>query len=265
MNNNDNNYKYYSNYDKNVKTIRGGGVITPSNPPNKKKTTGTINNTWKKNIIPTSPLFKSKYYSNPDLTNGYLNSDDFVTTDKYISNYYYPSQKLDKVNIIDDNVNINVKNLSSIQNQINSSYPIKFPPPLIISKYKNNINKLSKKSNKKKLTDDDYNLIDFIKKNSLYDGKFIYTIENDLNNNNIDNLNKITHIPFTDKLFKLENNIYPNQIINENLSKSNTNENIESFQNTEYKNKTNFNSILNIVLLIIFSILLIIYFSKYQK
>ena len=103
MNNNDLYYKYYDKYDKNIKAIRGGGVITPANPPNKYNTTDTIDNTWKKNIIPVPPMFKAKYYSNPDLTNGYLNENDYVESDEYISDYYYPSQKMDQIKFINKN------------------------------------------------------------------------------------------------------------------------------------------------------------------
>jgi len=276
MNNNDINYNYYGNYDKNVKAIKGGGVITPSNPPNRKNTTGTINNTWKKNINPVPPLFKSKYYSVPDLTNGYLNSNNFVVNDDYISDYYYPSQKLDKV----DTINNKTKKKKNI---INNSNPIKFPPPLVTnapistnvntntSKNKNKNNNVNTNTNKnnfnnKKLTGNDYDFIDFIENNSLYDGKFIYTIENDLINDNNDKFNKITYIPFANKLFRLENNDLENKTIFDSLENKtifDSLENIEEFQNIQYKNNTN--SISNIVLLIIFSILLIIYFSKYQK
>jgi len=92
-----NKFKYYGNYDKNIKSIKGGGVITPRNPPNKMSTTDTIKNTWNDDIIPTPPLYKSTYYSNKNLTDGYLSDENYVVEDKQISNYYYPSQKFDKV------------------------------------------------------------------------------------------------------------------------------------------------------------------------
>ena len=81
--------KYYGNYDKIIKSIRGGGVITPNNPPNRINTTDTIKNTLNNKITPTSPLYKSTYYSNKNLTNGYLNDNNYVLKDKSISNYYY--------------------------------------------------------------------------------------------------------------------------------------------------------------------------------
>jgi len=243
--NSDDNYKYYGNYDKNIKSIKGGGVITPSNPPNRKKTTGTVKNTWNKNIKITPPLYKSVYYSDPLLTNGYLNSNNYIISNDNISDYYYPSQKLDPV-IIDDN--------PQTQNIINNLNPIKLPPPLVNSKY----NKIKiQKKNKKKLNDDDYKFINFIKNNSLYDGKYIYTIENELLNT-LDNFsNNKTFIPFTNKLIKLDNELNIN-----NNDDAITNS-MDKFENIEISNNNSIFS--NVVLLLIFSIMLIIYFSKQKK
>ena len=88
---NDNKFNYHGNYDKNIKAIRGGGVITPSNPPNRASTTGTVNNTWDVNITPTPPLYESVYYSDKILTDGYLNPNNYVVESDYVSDYYYPS------------------------------------------------------------------------------------------------------------------------------------------------------------------------------
>ena len=272
MNNNDMYYKYYDKYDKNIKAIKGGGVITPSNPPNRHSTTDTVDNTWKKNIIPVPPTFKSKYYSNPDLTNGYLNENDYVENDDYISDYYYPSQKMDRIDFINNNTN------TIIKNKINKSNPIKFPPPIITTKlnknkssYKNKLSEASNKNdninqklNNNKLSDEYYNFLDYMKNNSLYDGKYIYTIENDLDSNNSNKLKNITYFPFESKinnlkLIKQNQNEEINYITNINENFEN---NLEGFIDIE--NSSN-NSISNIVLLVIFSILLIIYFSKYQK
>ena len=290
--NNDTIYKYYGNYDKNIKAIKGGGVIVPSNPPNREKTTETINSTWKKNIKPINPLFKSKHYSDPNLTNGYLNQNNYVTPDENISDYYYPSQKINKVFILDNDDTLE-------QNIVNNLDPIKLPPPLINTKNKkykkNKKDKLNSIDNNLNLTTDDLNLIDFIKNNSLYDGKFIYTVENKPTNNDADKFDKLIYIPFINKSSSNNNNDHKNDsndIFDDgsnngsnndsnndfnndfnNNSDNNSDNNfnnsnnqyhgIDSFQNIEYSN--NFNSISNTVLLVIFSILLIIYFSKYQK
>ena len=127
------NYKYYGNYNKNIKSIGGGGVITPSNPPNRPNTTSTIKNTWNNEITPTPPLFKSVYYSDENLTNGYLNKNNYVVEDKSISDYYYPSQKFDKV--------INLK--KNTQKKLNKKNPLEFPPPVINSNH-NKMQKIEK-------------------------------------------------------------------------------------------------------------------------
>ena len=146
---NDNKYNYHGNYDKNIKAIRGGGVITPSNPPNRKSTTGTVNNTWNSKLEVIPPLFESVYYSDKILTNGYLNSNNYVVESDYISDYYYPSQNFDKVNLLNDKKKKNLKK----KKKINDSNPLNFPPPLITSKHKqknkDNI-RLLKKNNKVK-------------------------------------------------------------------------------------------------------------------
>jgi uncharacterized protein YfkK (UPF0435 family) len=310
MNNNDIHYKYYNNYDKNVKAIRGGGVITPTNPPNAMSKTGTITNTLKNNIIPVPPMYKSKYYSNPDLTNGYLNENNYIDEDKYISDYYFPSQKLNKVDFIDSGTNKNVKK------NINKSNPIKFPPPLITSKpnkqfkkskssntsessnTSSNISKLStdnkfskdkklledmeslediksslKIHNKKikKISSDDIQFIDYIKNNCLYDGKYIYTIENPDESILENNLN-IMYFPIAKKHDILNQNILENNYIDYSIDNNNVYDIDDNYlKKKKYSEKfsaleknDNF-YISNIALLIIFSMLVIIYFSKYQK
>lgn len=264
-------YLGYDKYDKNIKAIKGGGVIVPSNPPSAKKT-DTISDVWKNNIIPVPPTFKYKYYSNPNLTNGYLNENNYVENDKYISDYYYPSQKLDNVNFIKEKIKPNIKN------KINQSNPIKFPPPLISTKPDNDIKfskkkKLKSKSKSKSKSelnldnieyDKEYEqniyltqLVNHIKNNCLYDGKYIYTIENNNDNKNTDEIKNIGY--FNYKPVKNNSNLNKNE--NEN-----NREDLEEFIIEEkLKTKTVFNSISNINLLVIFSILLIIYFSKYQK
>lgn len=295
-----NDYKYYGNYDKNIKAIKGSGVITPSNPPNRTNTTGTINNKWNNNIITTPPLQKSIYYSNKILTNGYLNQNNYIDDDdKTISNYYYPSQNLNNVN----NLNKLDKNYLKKKKNLYDSNHIVSPPPLITTqpnkkikkkyisndKFDNNSHKYidndDNQLNNNTLSDnlDDMELINFIKKKSLYDGKYYYTIENnksietksDLNSKKNDDilLPIINNKPLIKQQTQdLLQNFYEErrdpQVSNTNdltiKNKHNIfNEHVENFDN----NKVNehFNSKLNIILLIIFSILLIIYFSNYKK
>lgn len=258
INDNKSKYRYYGNYDKNVKAIKGGGVITPSVPPNRSNTTGTIKNTWESiqndNITITPPVYKSVYYSNPILTDGYLNSNNYVDEDKYISDHYYPSQKFDKV--------LNIKstdlNYSNEKILLNKEDPFEFPPGLITSKYTKD-NKYKKKINKR-ISSNDINFVDFIKKNSLYDGKYIYTIENP---NNFVNLYPDPKNKFT-KILPFFNTNFNNNIINEIVEYDdiNSQEIVENFSDNSYDNN---DSESNVILLIIFSILLIFYFSFYQK
>lgn len=236
--------KYYGNYDKNIKSIRGGGVITPANPPNRTSTTNTIKNTWNKNIKISPPLFETVYYSDKNLTNGYLNTNNFIEEKDSISDYYYPSQKFDKV--------INLKKepkklLYKEEKKLNNENPIKFPPPLINTKIIKSSNK-NKPNNKIK---NDY--LDYIVNNTIYDGKYIYKLE-DQTVKIPDNINyKISNIPY---LYKKINSKQDNFNL-ENFENNNNNNFNEQTETTE----TNYNSIL----LVIFSILLIIYFTIYQK
>ena len=296
---NDNKYNYHGNYDKNIKAIRGGGVITPSNPPNRSSTTGTINNTWDKNITPTPPLFESVYYSNKILTDGYLNPNNYVVHNDDISDFYFPSQNFNKVTNLKSNQILKKKYL-------NNSNPINLPPPLITSKYKKNKNSKSDKKDKKlkkiidkttdlkyidsnenlgqdenlkhnsskNLTKEELDLIEFIKTNALYDGKHYYVVENDdyYQNSNIKSNHKQIILPFMDITSNnlSQNNKFSNITKNNYLSdlptliSSDTND-IENFDDNKYKENNLESSQTNTILLIIFSILLIIYFSIYQK
>jgi len=259
-----NDYKYYGNYNKNIKSTIGGGVITPSNPTNKIKSTYSINNTWDDEIIPTPPLNKYVYYSDKNLTNGYLNKNNYLETDDSISEYYYPSQKFNKVNNIKKNKKNNPKKI-----KLNNSNPINLPPPLINDKYIKNKSIKPIKQNKENddNEDNDYNedieenkqnennkYINHIINNSIYDGKYIYTLENEPIQFEKNKKCKITYLPY---LYKYKSN--DENIINNN----------EYFSNDDFSNDTNNDTndyqISNNLLFIIFSILLIIYFTIYQK
>ncbi len=224
------NSKYYSNYDKNIKAIKGGGVITPSNPPNKTSQTNTIKNTWDNlnPYTPTPPLYKNVYYSDKNLTNGYLNDDNYIIENKQISNYYYPSQKFNKVYNINDSNNTN--DLDDIKKKMNESNPIELPPPLIES--------------------------NILNENTIYDGKYIYTIEDEPINLTDKQNYKIEYLPYlnVDKA-NLRNKI------RENFNNQDTNKN----HNMNNQFEPNNFEISNFRLLVVLSILLIIYFTIQQK
>jgi hypothetical protein len=298
--------KYYSNYDKNIKAIGGSGVITPRNPPLMNKTTYSINNSFRKNILPVPPMFKTKYYSEPNLTNGYLNADNYIEYDSNIKNsqsdYYYPSQKIDNIKILDGTPDIELKNF------LNHSNPLEFPPPLIESDniihespviYPKKIKKIKKSKNLKKnkksksnssnelyfpdistisdipsqlnlpktnLSKENLQFIKFIENNSLYDGKYIYTIEtNTQNNSNNTKINDIMWFPYTnihDKIKFLDSKQDDWTITNYLEKFQNDFSTSESNISTNIKSLFDIKSISNVTLLVIFSVLLIIYFSK---
>lgn len=247
------NYKYYGNYNKNIKSIRGGGVITPSNPPNRTSSTNTIKNTWDENIIPTPPLFETVYYSDKNLTNGYLNKDNFVIKDKSISNYYYPSQKFDKVINLKKNKSKN--KLNKKKKELNNDNPIKLPPPLIRTKFnKQDIQDMQDIQDKPK----DY--IDYITNNTIYDGKYIYMLEDKPIENDQTLKDKITHFPY---LYKSQNINLSKPIIESD--KMDEMEDMNYVYEDFNYDSNSLNEISNTLLLVIFSILLIFYFTIYQK
>lgn len=231
--------KYYGNYDLNIKSIKGGGVITPSNPPNKRYQTETINNTWNDDINPTPPLFETVYYSNKNLSNGYLNTNNWVTKKKPIADYYYPSQKLNKV------CDATGKS-SRFKKKINEDNPIKFPPPLIDSKFVNkNIDKNENAKNKvdKMKSNSDDEFLNFVKKNGTYDGKYIYIVENK---------------PMIFDPYETHN------ILKFPYFEPNVND-LENFNNLKKVNGDSSWELNNFYLLMIISLLLIVYLSFWSK
>lgn len=230
-------YKYYDKYDKNIIGIRGGGSITQSEPPTRHSRTDTIKNTWNKNLRPIPPTFKKIYYSEPNLTNGYLNKNNYVINHKNINDSYYPSQKINKINLINNITN------NTVKKNINKKDPIKFPPPLITTKIKKKNKEYKKINDKEKYNknNDKNKFLQYIKKNSLYDGKYIYTIENNLDDINFNKFNNITFYPFELKKKDYKNNI----------------DNFEFFSSSDINDNA-----FNLVLIIIFIIILFIYYCK---
>ena len=230
-------YKYYDKYDKNIIGIRGSGSITQSEPPMRHSRTDTIKNTWNKNLRPIPPTFKKIYYSEPNLTNGYLNKNNYVINHKNINDSYYPSQKINKINLINNITN------NAVKKNINKKDPIKFPPPLITTKIKKKNKEYNKINNKEKYNKNNNKnkFLQYIKNNSLYDGKYIYTIENNLDDINFNKFNNITFYPFELKKKDYKNNI----------------DNFEFFSSSDINDNA-----FNFVLIIIFIIILFIYYCK---
>lgn len=88
---------YYSNYNSNIKSIRGSGNITPRDPPNQIYTTDTIKNTFNKNLQITPPLFTKTAAKSKINNNGYLVDIDYVDNTNLIKDKYYPTQQLNNV------------------------------------------------------------------------------------------------------------------------------------------------------------------------
>jgi len=183
----------YNKYNNDIKSYKGFGVVTPrySDKLNYKN---EITNLTDKNLDYTPPLFETSYKNNPQDTNGYLNSKNYIKVPKTINNFYYTSQQSDK---IDKYPNYDKKN------------PFKFPPVLVTTevikdKKINKNNKNNKNNNNKEIdndrdddsadnTDDSDNNVK-LKKNSKfenknavlsnklinkawYDGRYLYSFE----------------------------------------------------------------------------------------
>lgn len=145
------NNKYYSSYDRDISSIRGAGVILPKNPHNK-NTSNTVKTTFNVDIDPIPPLYPITYDTNAQKNNGYLNLNNDVPYESEINKYYYPSQQLDKVEIINnklpnilnnvdilksDNKSINNNNSNEINNKEwhDGTYLYTFEPKILNSIY----------------------------------------------------------------------------------------------------------------------------------
>ena len=89
--------KYYTKYNKNIKDIKGSGVVTPRPPPNTTNTTDTVKETLHDDIIYMPPLYLRTWDNDEQNTNGYLNANDYVDYVPDIDKYYYTTQQLDNV------------------------------------------------------------------------------------------------------------------------------------------------------------------------
>ncbi len=171
--------KYYTKYNKNIKAIKGSGVITQRPPKDTSETTGTVKETLHDDIVYMPPLNLRTWDNDDQNTNGYLNSNDYVDYVPDIDKYYYTTQQMDKV----------VVKKRSDSNSNDPADPIKLPPPLISTKP--NYIDTNKKSNGKNININlnDLNSINNIDGNTKsqygigesdinrnwYDGRYLYT------------------------------------------------------------------------------------------
>lgn len=168
--------KYYSKYNKNIKAIKGSGVVTPRPPKDTSDTTGTVKETLHEDIMYMPPLYLRTWDNDEQNTNGYLNSSDYVNYVPDIDKYYYTTQQLDKVD---------VKKRSDFD-QSDPSDPIKLPPPLVTTRpnyVKNNTSKsssdinidLNSINNIDGNTNSQYGIGSTDINRNWYDGRYLYT------------------------------------------------------------------------------------------
>jgi hypothetical protein len=91
---------YHTKYNNNIKSIRGSGTITKKYPPDTNQTTKEITKKIKKDVNFIPPLQLTTYNINPQDTNGYLNSKDYIDDVDDIDKYYYTSQQIDNIKIV---------------------------------------------------------------------------------------------------------------------------------------------------------------------
>jgi len=247
-------------YNNDIKSYKGFGVVTPRYEKNLNYKS-EITNLTDKNLDYTPPLFEVSYKNNPQNTNGYLNSKNYIKIPKTIDNYYYTSQQMDK---IDKYPNYDKKNL------------FKFPPVLITTKassiddknkslkddskdsnddkkkiLKNNKDDKDNKKNKKK---EDSVLSNKMINKNWYDGRYLYSFEpryNDVINKNRLYTWSYPFMPNTDNYYrddindtKLSPIIFDTPDNYEELpdydDDSSNIENIENFENDNLCENSNF-------------------------
>lgn len=149
---------YYSSFDQDIQSIRGSGVITPNTNNMKTSTSSTISDRIKDNVEYAPPLYPKQIIAqNKIATSGYLNENNYLVEDRSdIKKYYYPTQQIDDLNLIEPN--------KKLEKELNDDYAIKMPAPPIINR---------------NLTKHDIEFLNTIKDNSFIQDKFIYTIDTD--------------------------------------------------------------------------------------
>ena len=112
--------QFHGNYNTNIKGIGGAGVNMVRNPANRYSQTARITTNAGNNAI--NPLYPANYNAkNPLKTGAYLNDKNYVKHPDKLNDYYYPSQKLNKI----DNYpyRYNRYNKYNYYNNNMSSYP----------------------------------------------------------------------------------------------------------------------------------------------
>ena len=260
--------KYYTKYNKNIKDIKGAGVVTPRSPKDTNNTTDTIKETLHDDIIYMPPLYLRTWDNDEQNTNGYLNANDYVDYVPDIDKYYYTTQQIDKV----------VVKKRSEKNSNNPSDPIKLPPPLVTTK-PNIIKKNKDKINNNQIqTDYNYNNIDGnappefginttnINKN-WYDGRYLYTFSPSSLNTIYPWTTYNLLYPFDSpsNTLKYYQNSDISDITGNPLLRANNPNQIENFESSNSSVQTPCTQNYNVLYLTILCVLIIIYFIKSKK
>jgi hypothetical protein len=267
-------FKYYTKYNKNIKAIRGSGVVTKRGPPDTNKSYDTIKEVLNDDIQSIPPLYPRTWDNDPQETSGYLNDLDHVDYVPDIDKYYYTAQQMDEV-VLDKSIPTKSKITKKNSNQV-----IKLPPPLVTTKpdfepdeseydiplkYKKESNKKKSLKNKTDFDSNEFGIGQSDIDRSWYDGRYLYTF----NPQSLDTIYPWTNYnllyPFggskdTLKYYRGSN---IDKITGDPLLRKDNPEDVENFGNVN-KNKKTISCIqdFNILYLSLLCLLLIIYFIK---
>lgn len=168
--------KYYTRYNRNIKGIKGSGVVTPRPPKDSDQTTGTVKETLVDDIQYMPPFYLRTWDNDEQNTNGYLNEKDYVDYVPEVDRYYYTTQQMDKVVVKD----------RKFKGPYDPDFPIKLPPPLVTTpadSYIKNDNNLKKNNGKVKFDEKDilnkeseYGIGQADINRKWYDGRYLYTL-----------------------------------------------------------------------------------------
>ncbi len=270
--------KYYTKYNRNIKSIRGSGVVTPRPPKDTDKTTDDIKETLHDNIAYMPPLYVRTWDNDKQNTNGYLNEKNYVDYIPENDRYYYTTQQMDKVTIRERGSNKPYKKDS-----------IQLPPPLVTTKtttktkLRTKSDSKSKKSNEKiefaddniDSSSDQYGIGETDINRTWYDGRYLYTFSPSSLETIYPWTNYNLLYPFSRNkdTLKFYQNSNIDKITGDPLLRDNKANTMEYFDNTNDKSKIEKSTIekiycmqnFNILYLTILCILIVIYFIKSRK
>jgi hypothetical protein len=250
---------FTNKYNNDIKSYKGFGVVTPRYT-DKLNYKNEVTNLTDKNLDYTPPLFETSFNNNPQDTNGYLNSENYIKVPKTINNYYYTAQQSDKVDKFP---------------KYDKTNPYKFPPVLVTTeiikekKNKNNLKNNNKNNSKKdnNKNKESYNNKNAVLSNKLinkswYDGRYLYSFEpryNDVIKPDRIYTWSYPFMPNTDNYYRDDIQERGNSpIIFENIDNKEplpdydaTSSNIENIENFENENSDNNKYIILIIFAII--------------